>query len=167
MSPLKTLLQAVCMVATLGLMPLTAAAAETDVAFGGLKADTSLPVEVQADQLTVSQTDGTAVFSGNVIVTQGDMKLTAAEVKVEYEAGGKGIASLHATGVVALAAGTDTAQADAADYTIATAEVILTGNVLLTQGQATIQGGKLTVNLKTGLGHMEGRVTTIFTPGGN
>ena len=55
-----------------------------NVAFGGLKADTSLPVEMNADSLAVNQTDGTAVFSGNVIVTQGAMKLSAAEIRVEY-----------------------------------------------------------------------------------
>ena len=33
-----------------------------EVAFGGLQQDTSLPVEISADRLTISQADGTANF---------------------------------------------------------------------------------------------------------
>ena len=51
--------------------PLGAAAQQATVAFGGLKQDTSLPVEVQADTLAVNQADGTAVFTGNVLVVGG------------------------------------------------------------------------------------------------
>jgi lipopolysaccharide export system protein LptA len=40
----------------------------------------------------------------------------------------------------------------------------MTGDVLLTQGGATIAGQKLTLDLTTGLGQMEGRVTTTFAP---
>ena len=66
-----------------------------------------------------------------------------------------------------LAAGTDAAEASSATYTVGTGEVVLEGGVLLTQGQAAISGDKLIISLKTGLGRMEGRVTTTFTPGGN
>jgi lipopolysaccharide export system protein LptA len=62
---------------------------------------------------------------------------------------------------------TDAAEAAAADYTIATGEVVMTGGVLMTQGQAAIKGERLVINLKTGTGRMEGGVTTTFTPGGD
>src|SRR5690606_27136310 len=74
------------------------AAQEAKVAFGGLAQDTSLPVEVQADMLSVNNADGTAVFEGNVLVGQGEMRLAAARVQVEYGTDGKSIARLHATG---------------------------------------------------------------------
>lgn len=139
----------------------------TNVAFGGLKADTSLPVEMKSDSLSVDQANGNAVFSGNVIVTQGAMKLSAAEIRVEYSADKKGINKLFATGGVLLANASDAAQADQAIYTIASGEVVMTGNVLLTQGQAAMSAQKLIIDLKTGTGRMEGRVTTTFTPGAN
>ena len=40
-------------------------------------------------------------------------------------------------------------------------------SVVLTQGAAAIKGQKLSVDLKSGTGRMEGGVTTTFVPGGN
>jgi len=153
--------------ATLAL-PFGAALAQgTNVAFGGLKADTRLPVEVTAENLTVNQTDGTAIFTGDVLVKQGEMRMQASEVRVEYDATGKAIARLLATGGVLVVNATDAAEGASADYTIATGEVVMTGGVLMTQGQAAIKGERLVINLKTGTGRMEGGVTTTFTPGGD
>ena len=144
-----------------------AVAEGTSVAFGGLKADTSLPVEMKSDALSVNQADGKAVFTGNVVVTQGAMKLSAAEIRVEYSADKKAIEKLYATGGVLLVNASDAAQADQAVYTISSGEVVMTGNVLLTQGQAAMSSQTLIIDLKTGTGRMEGRVTTTFTPGAN
>lgn len=157
----------IILVLSLVVAPLLLGAQGTTIDFGGLKTDTTLPVEVTADSLTVTQTDGVAVFSGNVLVTQGDMKLSAAEVRVEYGTDGTGISRLFASGGVTLKAGTDAAEAVEAVYTVATGEVVMQGHVLLTQGQAAISGEKLVVSLKDGTGKMEGRVTTTFVPGGN
>ena len=153
--------------AFLSLAPLIAGAQDTNVAFAGLKTDTAQPVQVDADQLSVDQADGTATFSGNVVVMQGDMKLQAETVTIHYSADRKAIESLLAEGGVTLAAGTDAATADSADYRPDSGELTLTGNVVLTQGQAAMSGEKLVLSLKSGTGTMTGRVTTIFTPGGN
>lgn len=142
-------------------------AAQTNVAFGGLKADTSLPVEVKADSLEVDQVTGRAVFKGNVLVVQGEMRLTAAEIRVEYSADGKGIDKLYATGDVLIVNASDAAEAQQAVYTIATGEVVMTGGVLLTQGQTAIAAQRMVIDLKTGTGRLEGQVSTTFTPGGN
>ncbi|GAB4388592.1 lipopolysaccharide transport periplasmic protein LptA [Albidovulum sp.] len=149
------------------LLPVSAATGQgTTVGFGGLKADTSQPVEVTADSLSVSQPDGKAVFSGNVVVVQGDMRLAADEVTVIYgTADRRKIESLRAVGNVTLAAGADAAEADEALYTIDTGAVVLTGNVLLTQGPSTLSGQRLTVDLTSGTGTMEGRVRTVLDPG--
>lgn len=144
-----------------------AVAEGTNVAFGGLKADTSLPVEMKSDALAVNQADGNAVFTGNVVVTQGAMKLSAAEIRVEYSADKKAIETLYATGGVLLVNAADAAQADQAIYTISSGEVVMTGNVVLTQGQAAMSSQKLIIDLKSGTGRMDGRVTTTFTPGAN
>lgn len=149
------------------LAPHAARAQEAKVAFGGLSQDTSLPVEVQADMLSVNNADGTAIFEGNVLVGQGKMRLAAARVTVEYGTDGKTIASLHATGGVTIANLADAAEAREALYTIDTGRIVLTGDVLLTQGASALSGQKLTINLKDGTGVMEGRVSTTFIPGGN
>ncbi len=145
----------------------TAARAEAGatVAFGSLKGDPTQPVEVSADQLQVNQASGTAIFRGNVIVVQGSMRLTAPEVQVDYAADGKRIARLHATGGVILANGGEAAEAQDAVYTIGSGQVVMTGDVLLTQGTSALSGKVLTVDLTTGTGVMEGRVQTVFVPG--
>jgi lipopolysaccharide export system protein LptA len=151
----------------LALLLATAAGAQQKIAFGDLEQDTTLPVEVSADQLAVNNADGTAVFSGNVVVTQGEMKLAAAEVRVEYGTDRTDIERLVATGGVVVTNLGDAAEAQEAVYTIDSGEIVLTGNVLLTQGPSAMSGQKLTINLKDGTGVMEGRVTTTFVPGGN
>ncbi|MEZ5798855.1 MAG: LptA/OstA family protein [Paracoccaceae bacterium] len=144
-----------------------AAAQQAKIAFGGLAQDTSLPVEVEADTLSVNNADGTAVFEGNVLVGQGEMRLTAARVSVEYGKDGKSIARLNATGGVTIANLADAAEAQEALYTIDSGLIVMTGDVLLTQGASALSGQKLTINLKDGTGVMEGRVATTFVPGGN
>ena len=148
-------------------LALPAQAQSTNVAFAGLKTDVSQPVQIDADQLSVSQTDGTATFSGNVVITQGDMRLQAGTVTIRYSADQKAIESLHAEGGITLAAGTDAATADSADYLPDTGDLTLIGHVVLTQGQAAISGERLVLSLTSGTGTMSGRVTTIFTPGNN
>lgn len=140
------------------------ARAQATVAFGGLKQDTTLPVDIGADQLAVNNADGTAVFSGNVLVGQGEMRLAAARVEVTYGADGRSIQSLRATGGVTISNLADAAEAQEALYTIDSGVVVLTGDVLLTQGQSALSGQKLTLDLKTGTGVMEGRVETTFVP---
>ena len=147
--------------------PAAALAQDAAISFGGLKQDTSLPVEVKADSLAVNQADGSATFTGNVLVGQGEMRLSAGTVRVEYGQGGKSIEKLHATGGVTLASAKDAAEAREAVYTIASGSVVMTGDVLLTQGASAISGQKLVIDLKAGTGRMEGGVSTIFMPGGN
>lgn len=143
---------------------MTAQAQQATIAFGGLKQDTTLPVEVQADQLAVNNADGTAVFTGNVLVGQGEMRLAAGAVRVEYGADGKSIQRLFASGGVTLSNLADAAEAQDAVYSIDSGKVVMTGDVLLTQGQSALSGQKLSIDLKTGTGTMEGRVSTTFIP---
>ncbi len=157
--------RAIALLLILGLVPQSLAAQDTNIAFAGLKTDVTQPVQVSADQLSVSQSDGTAIFTGNVVITQGDMRLQAASVTIRYAADTRAIESLHAEGGVTLAAGTDAASAESADYLPDTGDLTLTGKVLLTQGAAAISGERLVLSLQSGLGTMSGRVTTTFTPG--
>lgn len=154
------------LVLTLALAAVSAEA-QQKIAFGDLNQDTSQPVQVTADQLAVNNADGTAVFSGNVVVTQGEMKLAAGEVKVTYGTEQNDIESLVASGGVTVTNLGDAAEAREAVYTIDSGVIVLAGDVLLTQGPSAMAGQKLTINLKDGTGVMEGRVTTTFQPGGN
>lgn len=157
-------LRATVILALLALYP-ASATAQSAIDLTGLKQDTSLPVEVTADSLAVDQGTGQATFKGNVKVVQGDMTISASEARVEYTPDGKGIDKVLFSGRVLFASPTDAAEADEAVYTIASGEVVMTGDVLLTQGSTTISGGRLVYNLDAGTGSMDGRVQTIFVPG--
>ena len=86
-----------------------ALSAQTTVSLDGFQSDPEASVEMLADRLTVSQTDGAARFEGNVVIAQGDMRLSADLVDVTYlEAGG--IGRLSASGSVLLVSPSDTAQ---------------------------------------------------------
>lgn len=143
-----------------------AAAQGTQVAFGGMTQDTSAPVEVTADQLEVNQGDGTALYTGNVVIGQGDMRLAAPRVLVVYAEGQNGsqgrIQRMEASGGVTLVSGKEAAEAERADYDIDAGTVVMTGNVLLTQGGNALTSERMVVNLTDGTAQMAGRVQTVI-----
>ncbi len=143
----------------------------TQVPFGGLQHDTTLPVEITADQLSINQQDGTALFVGNVVVGQGEMRLSAGKVKVEYAAAGDDatgrISRLLASGGVTLVNGDEAAEAQEAIYSIDTGTIVMTGDVILTQGANALSSQRMVVDLNSGLATLEGRVKTIIQTGGN
>jgi len=137
------------------------------VAFGTIRQDTKQPVEVTADNLSVDQETGTAIFTGNVMIGQGDLRLSAARVLVVYRNQNKGIARLEATGGVTLVSGPDAAESERADYNIDTGTIVMTGNVLLAQGPSALSADKMSVRLSDGTAQMSGRVRTILQTGGD
>ena len=161
-------MRALSSVLCLGLMLAALPATAQQVAFGGLRADTRAPVEIVSDTLSVDQETGLAVFSGNVRAKQGDMRMSSAQLTVEYMGEDRSkIHFLRAAGDVILVSPTEQAQSDDAVYDVTTGQMVMTGNVLLTQGGSVLAGTQLDVDLKTGTGQMQGRVRTILQPGGN
>ena len=150
----------------LALCPLAASAQGTGITLGSLQHDTSLPVEVTSDNLSVENEAGVAVFDGNVLVVQGDMRLAAGNIRVSYGAATEGgrteISEMIASGGVTFANGADAAEASDAVYSPEAGTLVMTGDVVLTQGPSVISGERLTVDLGAGTGLMEGRVRTIF-----
>jgi len=145
----------------------TSAAAQTNVALGGLTVDTTAAIEVTAESLKVDQDTATAVFSGDVVIGQGDLRLTAGEVTVVYGDDTTEIAKLIATGGVTFVTATEAAEAQEADYDIVTGLLTLTGDVLLTQGASAISAERMRINVTDGTATMDGRVRTVLQQGGN
>jgi lipopolysaccharide export system protein LptA len=137
------------------------------VAFGALAQETDLPVEVTADNLSVDQETGIAIFTGNVLIGQGEMQLSAPRVLVIYLPEQKGIARMEATGGVTLVSGPDAAESERADYSIEDGVIVMTGNVLLDQGLSALSADRMTVQLADGTAQMSGRVKTIIQQGGD
>lgn len=138
--------------------------AGTKVAFGGLKGDPKLPVTVTSQTLTVDEAAGTAVFEGDVLVVQGEMRLSSDTMRVEYDDETQRIRRLWAKGNVILVNADDAAQSQSAEYVIDDGIVTMLGDVVLTQGPATFSAEKMVADLVTGYGQLIGGVTSTFTP---
>lgn len=137
----------------------------TQVAFGTQQQDRGLPVEVTAENLAVDQATGEAVFTGNVLIVQGEMRLSAKRVLVIYREDTQGIARMEATGEVILISGPDAAESQRADYSIDDGTIVMTGDVLLTQGPSALTADRMTVQLDSGTAQMAGSVKTILQTG--
>lgn len=156
----------------LGLLPLVltlvlaGAAGAQPTGFGNGQ-DVKSPVEVTADLLQVDQKTGLAVFTGHVLIGQGEMRLSADKVTVTYAKDNQQrISAFKAEGNVTLVSGNDAAEAKFADYDVSTGNIVLRGDVLLTQGQNVLSGETVTVNLGTGQASASGRVRSVLQPGG-
>jgi len=153
-------LAAICLAACLA----GPALAQVDIGFGGVAHDGSQQVEVTADSLEIDQTNGNAVFEGNVVVVQGDLRMAAARIEVIYAAGGssRSVQEVIASGGVLVTRGEDAAEGAEARYAVETGMLTLSGDVLVTQGPTAIAGDRMVVNMETGNGTVDGRVRTVL-----
>ena len=137
---------------------------QTSLSVGGFSSNPDEPIEMTADKLTVSQSDGSARFDGNVVIAQGNIKIMAQLVVVTYLESG-GIDQLSASGGVIVVTQTESAEAKFADYDLSSHSLALSGDVLLTQGQSMISSDTMNINLTTGAAVIEGRVRTVLSSG--
>ena len=138
--------------------------------------DTGLPIEIEADQLTVEQASDRATFAGNVVVVQGDLTLRAERLTVEYALGGdsavdQAIRRIEAEGGVTMASARETATGNRGVYDVRDGSIVITGDVTLTRDDNVIKGGKLTIDLESSVATMSagesagsGRVRALFVP---
>jgi lipopolysaccharide export system protein LptA len=153
----------------------------------GVRHDTSLPIEITADSLDVVQDQKIATFRGNVDAIQGDMVLSADELRVHYRdgddapepAGAGSVRRIEAEGNVFLSSPRETAQGATGVYDVATNRVTIEGAVVLTRDDNVIRGQRLEIDLVSGRSQMfaavpstEGggvaeRVRALFTPEGS
>lgn len=146
-------------------------------AFKGFRSNNKSPIQIEADSLEVRDADKLAIFKGNVDVKQGETTLRAATLHVYYDgsvkpgvaAAGQGISRIEAKGAVIVTSGDNQATGADAVFNVKTQEVVMTGDVILTQCDNIIRGKKLTVDLETGKAQLagSGRVQALFAPGGN
>ena len=84
------------------LFPLITLAENASLAFGGKDVAADAPIEITSESLEVNQSDGTVVFSGDVLITQGALRLSAAKVLVSYDNDTSMIATINASDGVVL-----------------------------------------------------------------
>jgi lipopolysaccharide export system protein LptA len=159
-----------------GELPAAAAAQETG---GGLGThDTSQPIEIVADRLTVEQAQGRAVFLGNVLAEQGEMLLRADRLIVYYALGDDGAAPdqairrIEVEGNVTIASTIETAVGDTGFYDVTGGMIELAGNVVLTREANVIRGDLLEIDVEQQVATMTSapgrapgeRVRALFRP---
>lgn len=121
--------------------------------------DAKSPVDVEADRIEVQDRADRAIFSGNVVVRQANLTLTASRLTVAYarNGGGVDIDRLDASGGVLVKSPSETGRGDFAVYDLNKRLITLVGNVALTQGSNQVQGGRMVIDLDTGRATVDGR----------
>ncbi len=130
--------------------------------FAGFGSNSKEPVEIEATNLQVRDKDKSAIFSGNVVVTQGETKLEAERLIVFYkgsmangDADGQAvqqtISRIEAKGNVLISSKDQVATGDDASFDMNKQVVVMTGKkVVLSQGPNVVVGKRLVINLETG-----------------
>lgn len=132
--------------------------------------DTDAPVEITSEELSLDQENGLAVFTGSVIVRQGEITMTCDRMEVEYgggEGGGNEIQTIRMSGGVTFVSNQESAEADSAVYSLVDETLVMTGQVLVTQGATALSSDRLTYDFASGAGVMEGNVKTVLQQAGN
>ena len=115
------------------------------------------PVNYAADRIELQDRQNRVVLSGNVVITQGDLRLAAGRTTVSYtDAGSLRIQRIDATGGVTVTRGNETARGNAGVYDFNRRVIILAGGVALRRGGDTLNGGRLTIDLNSGLSSVDG-----------
>ena len=119
--------------------------------------DSSQPVNYAADRIELQDRQQRVVLSGDVVINQGDLRLTAGRTTVSYTNNGSlQIQRIDATGGVTVTRGSERAQGAAGVYDFNRNVIILSGGVALRRGGDTLNGGRLTMDLDTGLSTVDG-----------
>lgn len=129
-------------------------------------------VSVEADQMEIFDAQHKTVFRGNVVAVRPNDQITSDEMVVTNEDQKqpdgtlKSVTSLlDAKGHVRIKTKTQTITGAAARFFVQKNTLEVTGNVVVVQGQNSIKGEKLLVDLKTNhLQMLGGRVQGSFVP---
>jgi len=126
--------------------------------------DSNAPVDFSANRIEVQDRSDRVVVTGNVQVTQGDLRLTADRLTVAYRrTGSVEINRMDAVGGVVVTRGDEIARGDVAIYDLDRRLITMLGHVQLTQASNHLSGGRLLIDLKTGRSSVDGRAGS--TPG--
>ena len=122
--------------------------------------NSNAPVNYSADRIELQDRQNRVVLSGGVDITQGGLRLQAARTQVNYtDAGSLRIQRITATGGVTVTRGSERAAGDVAVYDFNRRIITLAGNVRLNRGGDTLNGGRLVIDLRSGISSVDGRAS--------
>ncbi|TMM48341.1 LptA/OstA family protein [Qipengyuania marisflavi] len=119
--------------------------------------NSNAPVSFAADRIELQDRQDRVVLSGNVQITQAGLSLSAARTLLNYtDAGSLKIQRIMATGGVSVSRGNERAQGDSAVYDFNRRIITMAGNVRLNRGSDTLRGGRLVIDLASGVSSVDG-----------
>ena len=122
--------------------------------------NSNAPVSYAADRIELQDRQNRVVLSGNVQITQAGLNLNAARTIVNYsDAGTLRIQRIMATGGVNVSRGNERASGDTAVYDFNRRIITMAGNVRLNRGGDTLNGGRLVIDLASGVSSVDGRAS--------
>lgn len=122
--------------------------------------NSNAPVDFSADRIELQDRQDRVVLTGNVVIDQGNLKLSAARVTLAFtDTGQLQLQRLDATGGVQVTRGGETARGAVAVYDFNRRLITMSGGVALRRGGDTLNGGRLTIDLRTGLSSVDGRAS--------
>lgn len=140
----------------------------TAVALGGMQLNaqaiashnSKAPVEYAADRIELQDRQNRVMLSGNVVISQAGLTVRSARTLVSYSDGnGLSIERITATGGVTVTRGGESARGDVAVYDFNSRIITMAGNVRLNRNGDTLNGGRLVINLVSGISSVDGRAS--------
>ena len=130
--------------------------------------NSNAPVDYVANRIELQDKQSRVLLSGDVDISQGGLRLRAANMTVAYRnAGGIEIDRIDATGGVTVTKGDERASGNVGIYDFNRRIITLVGNVALRQAGNTLNGGRLVIDLRTGRSTVDGRASGGSTTSNN
>lgn len=137
--------------------------------FGGHNSDA--PVSYAGDHFELLGRQDRASLSGNVVISQGGLTVRAQRTTLAFTSDGGGfkIHRLDATGGVTVTKDNQSASGEVAIYDFDRRIITMAGGVVLKRGSDVMRGGRLVIDLNTGISSIDGSVgggsSALGTPG--
>jgi lipopolysaccharide export system protein LptA len=120
--------------------------------------NTRAPVVYDAGSIELQDRQNRVVLSGGVIVTQAGLTVRSDRMLVNFtDTGSLSIQRITATGGVTFTRADERASGDTAIYDFNRRIITMAGNVQLRRGGDTLNGGRLVIDLQSGVSSMDGR----------
>lgn len=119
--------------------------------------NSNAPVNFAADRIELQDRQDRVVLSGNVEIAQAGLRLRSARTLVNYSnAGSLEIQRITATGGVTVTRGSESAHGDVAVYDFNRRIITMAGNVRLRRGGDALNGGRVVIDLASGVSSIDG-----------
>ena len=118
------------------------------------------PVSFDAGTIELQDRQNRVQLSGGVTVTQAGLTVSSNRMLVNFtDAGSVDVQRITATGGVNVSRAGERASGDVAIYDFNRQIITMAGNVRLRRGGDTLNGGRLTIDLRSGVSSVDGRAS--------